>query len=670
MNPLLEKWSTPFALAPFDRVADAHLGPAIRQRLAEREAAVQAIANNPEPPSFENTIEAMERAALPLQAVMNVYYCLNSACRSAELEELAREVSPLLARHELVLAQYPGLFRRIDELYRSRAAAGLDEARLRLLERTWAKLIRDGAGLAPDDRDRFAEITARLATLQTAFAQNLMHEERSWALLLSEADLEGLPASLREAAAHAARERGHEGKWAITLGRSLAEAFLTFSPRRDLRERLYQAWSGRGEARNLSLIAEILTLRQQKARLLGYATFADFRLDDTMAKSTSAVRELLDTVWEPARARAEAECRILEDLAPAEGISGPLRPWDWRYLMEKARTARYAIDAIDLKPYFRLDAMVGAAFDTARRLFGLTFVPRPDLRTFHPDVAAYEVGDAASSPVVLLLLDNFSRPTKQSGAWMGYLHLQHRLDGEVLPVVTNSSNIARSDCPLLSLDEVRTLFHEFGHGLHGMLSAVRYPSQSGTNVRIDFVELASQIFEQWAFTPEVLGTHARHVRTGEPMPLAMIGTGLEAARFGQGILTAQYTASALADLELHTAPAETIGDPGVFEAAVFARIGLPPAVGPRHRAAHFSHLFSDDAYAAAYYCYLWAEVLAADGFAAFEETGDLFSKPTAERLREVLASGDTRDPMDLYRQFRGRPPRLEALLAKRGLARA
>jgi peptidyl-dipeptidase Dcp len=505
----------------------------------------------------------------------------------------------------------------------------------------------------------------------------VLHDEDEWRLVLDAADLAGLPDFAREAAASAAAERGLDGKYVITLSRSSVEPFLTFSDRRDLRETAYRAWTARGEHSgehdNAPLIAELLTLRQEQAKLLGYGSYAAYRLDDTMAKNPDAAEHLLDQVWTPAKQRAAAERAELAAAANAGGLNEPIAPWDWRYYAEKVRAARYDFDESAVKPYFVLDNMVAALFDTAGRLFGLRFVPRPDCPVYHPDVRAYEVRGEGGQAIGLFLHDNFARSGKRSGAWMSSYRDQETLDGEVLPIVVNNNNFSKGNPTLLSFDDARTLFHEFGHALHGLLSRVRYRSQSGTAVLRDFVEFPSQIMEHWVQAPEVLRRFARHYRTGEPLPEALLDKLLAARNFNQGFATVEYTACAMLDLELHArAAASASGAPldiAQVERDFLARVGMPAEIGLRHRPTHFQHLFDGAGYAAGYYAYMWAEVLDADGFAAFAEQGDVFDPSLAAKLKTIYSAGDTRDPMALYREFRGREPAIDALLAQRGLNR-
>ena len=670
-NPLFEAWTTPFGLPPFDRIEPAHFPPAFDRGMEEELADIAAINGSAELPSFANTVEALERSGRLLNVVSDLFHNLNSSATNKEIDAIARDYAPRLAAHHSRIALDPTLFVRIDALYRKRDELGLAPDQLRLLERHHTRFVRAGALLGAAEKARMSEITARMATLHTHFGQNVLADEDGWRLVLDEGDLAGLPDFAREAAAAAAKEHGLDGKYAITLSRSSVEPFLCFSARRDLRETAYRAWVQRGEHQgehdNAPLIAELLALRQEQARLLGYDTYAAYRLDDTMAKTADAAEHLLEQVWEPAKHKAAAERAELAAAANADGLNEPLAPWDWRYYAEKVRAATYDLDESEVKPYFVLDNMVKALFDTAGRLFGLGFVPRSDCPVYHPDVRAYEVRGADGKAIGLFLHDNFARAGKRSGAWMSSYRDQENLDGAVLPIVVNNNNFSKGDPTLLSFDDARTLFHEFGHGLHGLLSKVRYRSQSGTAVLRDFVEFPSQIMEHWVQAPEILRRYARHCRTGAPIPDALIDKLVAARNFNQGFQTVEYTACAMIDLELHARKDEEPVDIAAFERDFLARVGMPREIGLRHRPTHFQHLFDGGGYAAGYYCYMWAEVLDADGYAAFTEAGDVFDPALAAKLKTIYSAGDTADPMALYRAFRGREPAIDALLAQRGL---
>lgn len=677
MNPLISFWTTPFGAPPFHLFRNEDYRPAFEEALARHADEIAAIRDNAERPSFGNTIAAMERSGRALAQVAAVFFNLSGSDTNEEFEAIEREMTPLLARHDSAILLDGALFARIDALHSERDGLGLDDEELRVLDRYHARFRRAGAGLDGEAKRRLAEISERLASLGTDFGQNVLADERAYTLVLDgEEDLAGLPGFLRDGAAEAARARGFEGRHVITLSRSSIEPFLQFSQRRDLREKAFRAWISRGENGgehdNRAIVAEMVALRAERARLLGFASFAHFRLDDAMAKTPEAVLGLLTRVWSPAKRRAAEEKAALEDLAAEGGDNVALAPWDWRFYAERLRLRRFDLDEGSIKPYLQLDAMIEAAFDTATRLFGVTFRHAPEAPVYHPDVRAWEVLDRDGGHLGLFYGDYFARPSKRSGAWMSTFRDQEAVDVPVRPIVVNVMNFTKppeGQPALLSMDDARTLFHEFGHGLHGLLSNVRFPLISGTSVARDFVELPSQLFEHWLEQKETLARFARHYETGEPMPDAVIDRVLAARRFNQGFATVEYTSSALVDLEFHLLGEGTDVDPLAFEAEVLARIGMPDAIVMRHRTPHFAHVFSGEGYSAGYYSYLWSEVLDADAFAAFQETGDIFDPQTAGRLHDfIYSAGGSRDPGEAYRLFRGRLPTPEALLAKRGLA--
>jgi peptidyl-dipeptidase Dcp len=674
-NPLVEPWNTPHGMPPFERVAAEHFAPAFDVALAEHLADIERIAGSREPPSFHNTIAALDRSGRLLDRTAALFYNLTASETSPTLQAVEREMAPRLAEHNNKVYTHAALFARIDALHERRAQLDLNPEQRRVLERIHLDFVRAGAKLAPAAQVRYGQIMQRLAELTTRFGQNVLADEASYRLVLrGEADLAGLPDFVRASARQAAAERGMSEAGVITLSRSHIVPFLTFSQRRDLREQAWRAWTTRGEHDgehdNRPVAREILSLRNEQARLHGYACYADYALADTMAKSQRAVAELLEEVWAPAKARAEDEREALQALALARGETLTIEAWDWRFYAEKVRQARYDIDEATVKPYFPLDRMVDAVFDCANRLFGVRFVPMPDVRAYHADVKVYEVRDASDTAIGVFLHDNFARASKRSGAWMSSLRQQSRNNGAI-PIVVNNNNFARGapGAPtLLSFDDARTLFHEFGHGLHGLLSSVTFESLSGTNVLRDFVELPSQLFEHWLEEPEVLKRHARHYATGEPIPDALVAKLHAARRFNQGYETVRYTASALVDMAAHALTQEQAPDIVQFEQAELQRIGLPPGIGLNHRLTHFQHLFSGSSYAAGYYVYLWAEVLDADGFEAFIEAGDPFDPQVAARLRQfIYASGNSLEPAAAYRAFRGRAPTVRPMLEKRGL---
>ncbi|MEO8304913.1 MAG: M3 family metallopeptidase [Betaproteobacteria bacterium] len=675
-NPLLQPWQGTFGLPPFGDVRPEHFIPAFEDAMAAHHAAVDAIADNPAAPNFENTMVAFDVGDRELGRISKLFFNLTASETSPALQAVEREMSPRLAAHFSTIYLNGELFKRIDRLHRQRDELRLGAEQRQLLERVHRDFVQDGARLSPDAKARHAAIDERLATLSTRFSQNVLAEEASYRLILKdERDLAGLPESLRSAAKSAATERGEPDAWMITLSRSLVVPFLTYSDRRDLREHAWNAWMHRGENDgeydNRPIAREILALRNEIARLHGYTNYADYALVDRMAETPAAVADLLAQVWEPAKARAAAERDALTAMALAHGETHPIQASDWRYYAEKVRKARYGFDETMLKPYFSLDRMLLAAFDTANRLFGVRFVERPEIRAYHPDVRVFEVRGRDDKPLGLFLSDNFARPTKRGGAWMSAYRAQSRVAGECLPIIVNNNNFAKAppgEATLLSPDDVRTLFHEFGHGLHGLLSQVTYERLSGTQVLRDFVELPSQIFEHWAFEPAVLKRHAVHLQTGKPIPDALIDQMKAARRFNQGFETVEYTACALVDMALHGLTDTGDLDVSAFERAELERIGMPREIVLRHRMPHFGHLFAGSGYAAGYYVYIWAEVLDADGFDAFVEAGDPFDPAVAERLRKyVYSSGGTLDPAEAYRLFRGRDPTVGPMLAKRGL---
>lgn len=667
-NPFFETWSTPFGAPPFDRIRAEHFPPAFDRAMAEGLADIDAITGNAEAPSFANTIDALERSGALLNTVGSVFGNLVASLGDEGLQQVERDYAPKLAAHGSKVSLNADLFARVAALHAQADSLDLAPDARRLLDRTYLGFVRSGAALDPVAKTRMAEISERLAVLHTDFGQNVLHDERDWHLPLQDADLVGLPDFVRDGAAEAARERGLDG-YAITLSRSLIEPFLTFSARRDLRKIAYGAWVARGTHPgahdNTALIPEILALRGERARLLGYTHYADFRLADTMAGSPDAVARLTGEVWDAALVRVAEERAALLPLAQADGLNN-IAAWDWRYYAEKVRQARYDLDEAALKPYFEFENIQRAAFDTAGKLFGLSFHERRDVPVYHPDMRAYEVREG-DRHIGLFLADPFARAGKRSGAWMSSYREQRALDGQVRPIIVNNNNFAKASPALLSFDDAETLFHEFGHALHGLLSDVYYPSQSGTSVRRDFVEFPSQVFEHWLSVPKTLQAYARHYASGEALPTALMDRLLAARNFNQGFATIEYTAAAMLDMELHAHLDPAGLDVQAFERDMLARIGMPAEIGVRHRPPHFQHLFAGAGYAAGYYSYLWAEVLDADGFAAFEEAGDPFHAETAARLKTVLQSGDSADPMALYVAFRGAAPGTAALLRNRGL---
>ncbi|UWQ18540.1 M3 family metallopeptidase [Jannaschia sp. M317] len=666
-NPLLAPWTTPFEMPPFAHISDADFGPAMDAAIAEGRAAVAAIAENTDPPTFANTIDALETADRLLDRVAGVFYNLAGADSTPAREALQRDLAPKLSAYSSEITNNDRLFARIETLWQQKDSLDLTQEQARVLMLTRRGFVRSGAALTGAAADRLTEVKGRLATLGTAFSQNLLADERDWFMDLSEDDLAGLPEFVKTAARAAGSERDRAGP-VVTLNRSLIVPFLQFSPRRDLREKAYEAWAARGanggETDNRAIAAEILALREERASLLGYDSFADYKLETEMAGTPDKVRDLLMEVWHPARTAALADAEHLARMAIADGVTGPLEPWDWRYYAEKRRLELHDLDEAELKPYFQLDRMIEAAFATATRLFGLSFKPL-DMPVYHPDVRAWEV-TRDGEHLAVFLGDYFARPSKRSGAWCSAMRSQSNLDGATRPIVVNVCNFAKGDPALLSYDDARTLFHEFGHALHQMLSNVTYPSISGTSVARDFVELPSQLYEHWLEVPEILSEFATHADTGAAMPDALRDRLLRAATYDMGFATVEYVASALVDLAFHDGPAPR--DPMQKQAEVLETIGMPRAIRMRHATPHFAHVFSGDGYSSGYYSYMWSEVMDADAFAAFEEAGDPFDADLAQRLEaNILSTGGSRDAAALYTAFRGRLPGVEALLKGRGL---
>jgi len=666
-NPLLVDWDTPFALPPFAQIADGDFAPAFAAALAEARANIAAISGSAAAPDFANTIAALELAEGALDRVSGLFFNLAGADSTPAREALQRDLAPVLSAFASEVTNNAALFARVEAVWAARAALAGEELRVLTLYRQM--FLRAGALLRGAEAERLTAVKARLAVLGTAFSQNVLAEEREWFLELAEADLDGLPDFVVDAARAAGAERGLGP--VVTLNRSLIVPFLQFSQRRGLRQRACEAWGRRGanggETDNRAVAAEILALRAERAGLLGYASFADYKLEPEMAKTPDAVRALLLRVWVPAKAAALADAAVLEARLHADGIAGPLEPWDWRYYSEQRRLAEHDLDEAVLKPYLSLDAMLRAQFDCANRLFRLEFRAL-DIPLYHPDARAWEV-TRAGSHVAVFIGDYFARASKRSGAWCSAMRGQRKLGGDQRPIVVNVCNFAKGAPALLSYDDARTLFHEFGHALHQMLSDVTYGFVAGTSVARDFVELPSQLYEHWLEVPEVLERHARHHATGEAMPADLLQRLLAAGTYDQGFATVEFISSAMVDLAFHDGPAPV--DPLQKQAEVLQALGMPAAIRMRHATPHFAHVFSGDGYSSGYYSYMWSEVMDADAFAAFEEAGDPFDPATAALLeKHILSAGGSEEADVLYTRFRGRMPGVEPLLKGRGLVEA
>ena len=666
-NPLLGTWDTPFAIAPFDRISDADFAPALETALTLARAEIAAIAEAPEAPTFANTVETLEASGKALDKVLSVFFTVAGADSNPARQALQREFAPKLAAHSSWLFAQKPLFARIEALWEQREALDLTGEQARVLMLTHRSFVRHGAALSGVAEARMQAIMGRLAELGTAFTQNLLADEAGWHMELEEGDLEGLPDFLLRNARAAGAEKGLNGP-IITLSRSLIVPFLQFSPRRDLRSRAFAAWTARGagggETDNREIAAETLALRHERAQLLGYDSFAAFKLETEMAKTPGAVRDLLMQVWTPAKRQADRDAEVLTAMMHKDGINADLAPWDWRYYAEKRRQAEHDLDEAVLKPYLQLDRMIEAAFACANRLFGLEFKP-VKMPLYHPDCRAWEV-TRGGEHVAVFIGDYFARASKRSGAWCSAMRGQAKFPEKQGPVVINVCNFAKGVPALLSYDDARTLFHEFGHALHQMLSDVTYESVSGTSVARDFVELPSQLFEHWLEVPEVLAEFATHADTGEAMPPALLQKVLDAATFDMGFQTVEYVASALVDLSFHEGAAPP--DPMARQAEVLADIGMPDAITMRHATPQFAHVFAGDGYSSGYYSYMWSEVMDADAFASFMEAGGAFDPQRARALEEnILSRGGSVDAEALYLAFRGTLPGVEALLKGRGL---
>jgi peptidyl-dipeptidase Dcp len=670
----LTSWQGPLGLPDFTRIGDGDFSGVFDAALTAHEAEIEAIAGNAETPTIGNTLAALELGGEALDHVSSIFWCRAGAHTNEAIQALERDISPKMSRHFSAISMNERLFARIDDLYQRRDALKLDSETLRVLEKTWKNFVRSGAKLDAEGKKRLAAINEELSSLGTIFGQNLLADERDWALFLDAADLAGLPEFLKSAMAEAAEMRGQKGRYAVTLSRSIYEPFSTFSSRRDLREIAFRAFTMRGQnggaTDNTAVVRDMLRLRAEKAKLLGYPSYAALKLDDTMAKTPEAVHKLLDPVWEKALQKAASDQIELQRLAAEAGSNEEFAAWDWRFYQEKLRAEKFAFDEAELKPYLQLDRIIDACYDVATKLFGISFEEKQGIATWHPDTRVFVVKNADGSERGLFLADYFARPSKRSGAWMSALKSGYKLGDGSKPVIYNIMNFAKppeGEAALLSVDEAKTLFHEFGHALHGMLTEVTWPSVAGTSVSRDFVELPSQLYEHWLTVPAVLEKHALHVTTGKPMPKALVDKMLAARTFGAGFATVEFTASALVDMAYHARP-EAPEQPLRFEAETLEKLKMPDIIAMRHRTPHFGHIFAGDGYSAGYYSYMWSEVLDADAFAAFEETSDPFNPALAERLRKnIYAAGGSKDPEELYTAFRGKMPSPEAMMAKRGL---
>ncbi len=674
-NPLLAPWSGPYGgVPPFDKVKVEQFKPALETAMTEALAEIDKVANDPAPPTFENTIVGLERSGRVLDRVSNIFGIYSSTMSTPDFQKVEEEMAPKLAAFSDQITQNEKLFKRIAAVYDAREKGTLTPEQKRLVWLDYTNFVRAGAKLDAAAKKRMSEINQRLASLYTKFSQNLLADETDYVLFLDkESDLAGLPDSLRSAAAAAAEQRGQKGKWAITNTRSSMEPFLTYSDRRDLREKVWKTYYSRGDHGdaddNKAIITEILKLRAERAKLLGFQTHAHWRLENTMARTPERAMQLMEAVWKPAVARVREEVADMQAIADKEGAKIKIEPWDYRYYAEKVRKAKYDLDQNEVKPYLQLEKLREGMFWVAGQLFGFQFTPVTDVPVYQPDMRVYKVTDPAGKQVGLWYFDPYARPGKQSGAWMNAYRNQERFEKDITTIVSNNTNFVKGkpgEPILISWDDATALFHEFGHALHGLSSNVTYPSLSGTAVARDYVEFPSQLVEHWLSTPEVLNKFALHYQTGQPMPAALLQKIEKASRFNQGFATVEYLASALVDMKLHLAGDQTI-DPDKFEKDTLAALGMPSEIVMRHRTPQFGHVFSGDGYSAGYYSYIWSDTLSADAWEAFTSAGGPYDKVVAKRLRDdIFSIGNTVDPAEAYKKFRGREPGIAALMRKRG----
>lgn len=675
-NPFFETYKNKYGAPPFDKIKNEHYMPAFKEGIKQHQAEIDSIATNSEAPTFTNTIEKLDFSGELLKKVSSVFFNLYSCNTNEGMEKIANEITPILTEHNDNIYLNDKLFERVQTIFHNRTKLGLTDEQIRLLEKYHRNFIRSGAALNPDQKTKLRAINKELGLAQLAFGQNVLAETNSYKKVVDkESDLAGLPESVRQAAAEAAKEAKMPGKWVFATQKASFIPVLQYSENRELRKELLMAYTTRANHNNKynndAVINKIIKLRTQKAQLLGFATSADFVLDDTMAKTPKAVYELLNTVWIPAVAKAKAEAAELQKLMDAEGKGEKLEPWDWWYYTEKLRKAKYNLEEEALKPYFKLENVRQGVFDLASKLYGLKFKKLSDMPVYDPDVEVFEVSDADGSLIGILYTDYFPRAGKRAGAWMNNIEDQYKKDGvNHRPIICNIGNFTKptKDKPsLLNMDEVETLFHEFGHALHGLLTQCTYPSLSGTSVARDFVELPSQVMENWCWEPEVMKTYAKHFKTGEIMPKELMDKIQLAGTFNQGFVNTELLAASFLDMDYHMKKDTANFDVTTFEKTSLDKIGMIPQIIVRYRSSYFNHIFSGEYYAG-YYSYTWAAVLDADAFQAFKETGDIYNPKVATAFRKkVLEKGDTEDPMKLYHDFRGANPNPDALLKRRGL---
>ncbi len=674
MNPLLQTFNTPYGVPPFDKIHNGHFEPALKEGIVKLETEIEAIASQDDPATFENTILALENAGSVLTRVSRVFYNLNSAHTNDSIQAIAREMAPEISKSSDNIYLNETLFNRVKQVWEDRGNLDLNTEEEKLLENTYKSFVRSGAELSDQEKERLREINGRLSVLTLNFGQNVLAETNAFQLVVeNEADLTGLPDELVKSAAQEAKDNEMEGKWVFTLQNPSVMPFLQYAENRDLRKQIWHAYQVRGnqgnDYDNNEIIKEIVNLRKEKAKLLGYDNHSAFVLEETMAKDPNTVYTFLNQLWTPALAKAKVELEDIKDLAAKDGVDPA--PYDWRFYAEKIRKARFDLDEQELKPYFSLEKVKEGVFDVTRQLFGLTFEEITDIPKYHPEVQVYRVMEENGEFLGILYMDFHPRTSKRGGAWMTSYRVQGRENGErtapVISIVCNFSKPSGNNPALLTFDEVTTFFHEFGHALHGLLSDVQFKSLAGTSVPRDFVELPSQVMENWAEEPELMQSYAVHFETGAPIPEELIEKITRSGTFNQGFATVEYLAASFLDMDFHTLESDMDKEVGEFEKRSMENIGLIDEIIPRYRSTYFNHVFSGG-YSSGYYSYIWSGVLDTDAYQAFRESGDLFNPQLATSFREhILSKGGTGDPMEMYVQFRGREPKIDALLKKRGL---
>lgn len=677
-NPFLQAYDTPFEVPPFDKIKDEHYKPAILEGIKQQQAEIDAIIDNTDSPTWENTILAMEISGDLLKRATNVFYNMSSANTNEIIEKIAQEISPDLSSHQDNIYLNSKLFAKVKSIWESRASLNLSTEQIKILENTYKSFVRSGANLNENDKKVLREINAELSLLSVKFGQNILNDTNNFELVIdSVEDLEGLPEGIIEAAAETAKEKNKVGKWVFTVQNSSVMPFIQYAKNRNLREKLYLAYKNRGNnggaTDNNQNAIKMVNLRLQKSKLLGFDTYADYALEETMAKTPSKVNDLLDQLWEPAILNAKGEIDEIKKMMQTDGIKDDVKPWDYSYYSEKIRKAKFDLDEQEVAPYFSLEQVQKGVFMVTQKLWGLNYKQLKDIPTYHVDATVWEVTEANGDILGILYMDMHPRESKRGGAWMTSYKEQTTQDGKRIPpvisIVCNFTKPTSSTPSLLTFDEVTTFFHEFGHALHGLMSNVKYESLAGTSVSRDFVELPSQVMENWASDPTVLKMYAKHYQTGEVIPDALIQKLDRASKFGQGFATAEYLASSILDMNFHAITESIQGTASDYEATVMKSIGLPTAITARHSSTHFSHIFSGG-YSAGYYSYIWSGVLDTDAFEQFKITGDLFNQEKAQSFRKnILERGGTEDPMVLYVRFKGSEPSIEPLLKKRGLSK-